>query len=102
MNNMGEKKAKFKRDGAHEINGIMLQWTVVSKPLASVSRTLDKGNRVVFSRGAEGPHIENTETGVWMPLKEERCAFTLEVEWLEPEVSQFDSARASGFPRQGK
>ena len=102
MGNMGEKKAKFKRDGMHGINGITFQVTDVSKPLASVSRILDKGNRVVFSRGAEGSYIENTVTGEWMPLKEERGTFVLEVDWLEPEVSQRDSTRASGFPRQGK
>ncbi len=73
--------------------------TDASKPLASVSRVLDKGNRVALSRGAEGSHIENTVTGEWMPLDEERGAFALEVEWLEPEVSQRDSARASGFSR---
>ena len=86
----------------HGINAITFQLMDVSKPLAPVSRMLDKGNRVVFSRGAEGSYIENTETGVWMPLKEDRGAFVLEVDWLEPEVSQSNSARASGFPRQGK
>ncbi len=102
MDNAGEEKAKFKRDGMRGINGITFQLTDASKPLASVSRVLGKGHRVVFSHCAEGSCVENTGAGVWMPLKEERGAFALEVDWLDPEVSQSDAARASGFPRQGK
>ena len=63
MENLGEKKVRFKRDGGHEVNNITLQVTDVGKPLASVSRTLDTGNRVVFSRGPGGSFIENEETG---------------------------------------
>ncbi len=75
--------------------------TDASKPLASVSRILGKGSRVALSRGPEGSCIENTKTGEWMPLKE-RGALVLEVDWLEPEVAQVESATSSGFPRQGK
>ena len=39
MDNLGEKKVKFKRMGSDEVNGITFQITEVSKPLASVSRT---------------------------------------------------------------
>ncbi len=98
---MGEKEAKFKRDGVHGVHGIAFQLTDSSKPLASVSRILGNGRRVKFSRGAGGSYIEKTETGVWMPLKEARGAFALEVDWFEPEASQSDAARASGSPRQG-
>ncbi len=48
-----------------------------------------------------GPHIENTETSMRMPLKEEPGTFALEVGWLEPEVSESASARASDFPKKG-
>ena len=102
MENLGEKRARFKRDGAAGINSITFQVTDVSKPLASVSRILDKGNRVVFSRGPEGSYIENLKTGEWAPLKEERGTFVLEVDWLEPEVSQGDAVQAPGFRGQGK
>ena len=102
MENMGEKKAKFKIDGSQAVNGITFQVTDVSKPLASVSRILDKGNRVVFSRGPEGSYIENEVTGEWMPIKEERGTFVIEVDWLEPEVVSVAAVRASGFPRQGQ
>ena len=102
MENMGEKRTRFRTGGAKAINGITFQVTDVSKPLASVSRILDKGNRVVFSRGPEGSYIENNETGEWFQLKEERGTFVLEVDWLEPEAIQEGESRASGFPRQGK
>ncbi len=75
MDNVGENKAKLKRDGAHGTNDITFHPADASKPLALFSRMLDNGNRVVFSRGAEGWCIENAEAGVWMPLKEERGAF---------------------------
>ena len=102
MENMGEKRTRFRTDGTQAINGITFQVTDVSKPLASVSRILDKGNRVVFSRGPEGSYIENTGTGEWFQLKEERGTFVLEVDWLEPEANQEGERRASGFTRQGK
>ena len=63
MDNLGEKKVKFKRMGSDEANGITFQITEVSKPLASVSRILDKGNRVVFDRGPDGSYIQNKKTG---------------------------------------
>ena len=37
--------------------------TDVAKPLASVSRILDKGNTVVFSRTKGGSYILNEKTG---------------------------------------
>ena len=50
MENIVEKKVKFKRAGSKAVNSITFQVTDVSKPLASVSRNLDKGNTVIFSR----------------------------------------------------
>ena len=82
------------------MNGITFQVTDVAKPLASVSRILDKGNRVVFSRGPEGSYIENEATGEWMALKEEKGTFVLEVDLLEPE-ERAESGKTSGFTRQG-
>ena len=54
MENQGEKKVRFKRGGGHQVNSITFQVTDVGKPLASVSRILVKGNRVVFSRAPKG------------------------------------------------
>ena len=101
MENLGEKKVRFKRDGGREVNSITLQVTDVGKPLASVSRIPDKGNRVVFSRGLEESFIENDMTGEWMPLKEEPGR--LVVGWprrLDPEqASVFQSDPLPWWPR---
>ncbi len=61
MDNVGENKAKFKRDGVCGVNGITFQLTDVMKPLASASRMSDNEDRMVFSRAAES-YMENTET----------------------------------------
>ena len=57
MDNLGEKKVRFRRQGSAAVSSIMFQVTDVGKPLASVSRILDKGNIVVFSR--KGSYIMN-------------------------------------------
>ncbi len=79
------------------MNSITLQEADVGEPLASVSRILDKGSRVVFSRGPGGSFVENEETAEWMPLKEERGTFILEVDLLEAESAspRFSPGRAS-------
>ena len=59
---MGEKKVRFRREGSGAVNSIMFQVTGVGKPLASVSRILDKGNSVVFSRSGQGSYIVNEKT----------------------------------------
>ena len=69
--------------------------TDVGKPLASVSRILDKGNTVVFSRKQGGSYIVNC-TGQKTPLTEEKGTFVMDVEYFEPDES------AEGFTRQGK
>ena len=102
MDNLGEKRVKFRSPGDKKVNGITFQVTDVAKPLASVSRILDKGNRVVFSRFAEGSYIENPGTGEWWPLKEEKGTFVLEVELMEPEGSSAEDPGASGFTRPGQ
>ena len=53
MENCGEKKIRFRREGLGGINDMLFQVTDVGKPLASVLRILDKGNTVVFSRKQE-------------------------------------------------
>ena len=96
MENYGEKKVRFKKDGHTGINNMLFQVTDVGKPLASVSKILDKGNTVVFSRGQGGSYLINDWTGYRIPLVEEKGTFVMDVEFLEPEVS------TEGFSRQGK
>jgi hypothetical protein len=69
------------------VSSIMFQVTDVGKPLASVSRILDKGNIVVFSR--KGSYIMNEATGEKIPIQEEKGTFVMEVEFLEPAAPDF-------------
>ena len=83
MENIGEKKVKFKRVGSEAVNSITVQVTDVSKPLASVSRILDTGNAVIFSRS--GSYILNEVSGDKIPIVEEKNTFGIDVEFLEPD-----------------
>ena len=96
LENYGEKKIRFRREGLNGINDMLFQVTDVGKPLASVTRILDKGNIVVFSRKLGGSYIMNNCTGRKIQLTEEKGTFVMDVEYLEPDVD------AEGFTRQGK
>ena len=75
MENYGEKKIRFKKECLGGINDMLFQVTDVGKPLASVSRILDKGNTVVFYRKQGGSYIVNNCTGQKIPLTEEQRNF---------------------------
>jgi hypothetical protein len=96
MENYGEKKVRFKHGEDSVMNSIVLQATDVRKPLAAVSRILDKGNRVVFSRS--GSYIQHEKSGKKIELKEENVVFALEVEFFEPEA---EASVEQSFTRQG-
>ena len=69
IDNEGEKRFyAVTEDG--EARRIVAQVCDVNKPLLSVRRALEGGNRVVFEKGAS--YIENTATGkvTWMEEKE--------------------------------
>ena len=75
MENHGEKRVRFRRNGSEAVNSITFQVTGVSKPLASVGRILDKGS-----------YIWNEATGEKVPIVEDGT-----LEFLE----------LAGFSRQG-
>ena len=81
------------------MNKITFQVTDVAKPLASVSRILDKGNTVVFSRTKGGSYILNEKTGGKIPLVEEKGTFVMNVEYFQPEEAEAQG-EMSGFTRQ--
>ncbi len=64
----------------------------VNKPLASVKRICDKGNRVIFD-GCES-RIEHKMTGHCTPIREERGVYVLDVPMAD--------INEEGFSRQGK
>ena len=86
---------RFRRDGAEGVCGIKFQVTDVGKPLASVSRILDKGNSVIFTRNSGGSYIVNEKTREKIPIREEKGTFVIDVEFLEPEQG------VQGFPGRG-
>ena len=77
------------------ISDMLFQVTDVGKPLASVTRILDKVNSVVFSRKQGGFYIVNNSGGQKIQLTEEKGTFVMDVEYLEPNVDP------EGFARQG-
>ena len=89
MPNLGEKKVFFRtKDGG--TSSVVFQVTHARKPLASVSRIVQKGNRVVF--GGDESYIENVVTGRRVPITFENGTYHMDVEFL--------TKPAPGFPRQ--
>ena len=94
MDNYGQKRIRFKKEGLSGISDILFQVTDVGKPLASVMRILDKGNTVVCSR-KPGGYIVKNHSGQKIQLTEEKGTFVMDVEYLEPDLD------SEGFARQG-
>jgi len=92
MANYGGTKVEFVKEGKRK--SMNFQVTDCKKPLASVSKIVDKGNRVVFD--SEGSYIENKATGEIMKLERERGTYVMIVEY----ETSGDVATASGFTRQ--
>ena len=79
MPNLGEKHVKFRtREGMK--SSVMFQVTHTRKPLASVSRIVHKGNKVVFAAGRS--YIENVKTGQQIELIEEHGTYHMDVDLL--------------------
>ena len=61
MDNYGQKRIRFQKEGLGGISDLLFQVPDVSKPLASVTRILDKENSVVFSRKQGSLHREQQQ-----------------------------------------
>ena len=81
MPNLGEKHVKF-RTGEGLSSSVFFQVTQTRKPLASVSKIVKKGNRVVF--GTDRSYIETLQTGKQIELTEENGTYHLDVEFYLP------------------
>ena len=77
MENYGGTKVKFKNEG--KVKAMNFSVTDCKKPLAAVSKIVDKGNRVVFD--ADGSFIENKVTGEKIALERERGTYVMLVEF---------------------
>ena len=66
----------------------------VNKPLLSVRRVIEAGNRVVFE--SDGGYIEDVASGERMYMREKDGMFLLKL-WVRKQ-----SGEAQGYRRQGK
>ena len=85
--NRGEQQVRAVTHGGQEIT-FKAQVTDVHRPLMSVSRICDKGNRVVFE--SQGGYIESLTTGEKIHVRRDHNVYRLQVEVPE-----------RGFARQG-
>lgn len=90
MPNLGEKKVHFKTKDGMESN-VVFQVTHARKPLASVSKIVKKGNRVVFEPGKA--YIQNIPSGKRIELEEANGTYHMYVEYLMEDA---------GFTRLGQ
>jgi hypothetical protein len=77
--NLGEKRVKFRTTEGMN-SSVMFQVTFTRKPLASVSRITNKGNKVVFAAGRS--YVENVKTGQQTELTEEHGTYHMDVGFL--------------------
>jgi hypothetical protein len=77
MRNYGGTQVKFEKDG--KVKAMNFEVTDCKKPLASVAKILERGNRVVFDE--DGSYIYNKETGEIIVLERERGTFVMTVEF---------------------
>ena len=85
MPNLGEKKVFFRTKDGMESN-VVFQVTHARKPLASVSKIVRKGNRVIFS--PTGSYIENIESGKKIELDEANGTYHMDVEFLAKDFNR--------------
>ena len=93
MPNYGEKRVEFQLTGNGQpkgIHNITFQVTDATRPLAAVSKIVQKGNRVVFD--PRGSYIENIKSGQQIGLIEVGGTYQMDVEYVTNNL---------GFPRQG-
>ena len=85
--NRGEQQVMAVTDNGQEIT-FKAQVTDVHRPLMSVSRICDKGNRVVFE--SQGGYIESLHIGEKIHVRRDHNVYRLQVDVPQP-----------GFTRQG-
>jgi hypothetical protein len=92
MNNYGGTQVTFEKNG--KTKAMNFEVTDCKKPLASVAKIVDKGNKVVFDK--DESYILNKLTGEKIILERERGTFVMVVDF---EVDDKDLNEASCFHR---
>ena len=93
--NWGEKRCLMSTEERGRLHGLTLQAAEVNRPLLSVSRCVDGGNRIAFDQ--ESSYIEDKLTGERTTLQRKGGLYTMK-SWVRAKT---DEDIASGFPRQG-
>ena len=91
--NLGEKQFKVMTAEGNPA-AATFQVAEVTRPLCSVTRICDRGNRVVFT--SEGGYIENMTSGVQTGCHQRNNVYVMEMYVEEPPAQ---GAAASGFAR---
>jgi hypothetical protein len=92
MKNYGGTQVKFEKDG--KVRAMNFDVTDCKKPLASVAKIVDQGNKVVFDQGES--YILNKQTGEKILLERERGTFVMLVEF---EIDEKRDAEDTCFRR---
>ena len=83
---MGQQVMSVVTDDGDE-KQVTFQIAEVSRPLTSVARICDQGNRVVF--GAQGGYIRNLKTGKVTQFQRDSGVYTLNLWMRTGETSSF-------------
>ena len=94
MWNHGHSYVHFRNPGEETIGMADFQRTTVKKPLASVRRIVEKGNRVTFDES--GGFIENIKTGKKVNIIHNNGTYAIEVEYMVED----DESTKTDFTRQ--
>ena len=86
MPNLGERRVHFRTANGSD-SSVLFQVTHARKPLASVAKIVQKGNRVVFS--PEASYIEHIRSGKRVPIVEANGTYHLDVEYALPPAEVF-------------
>ena len=83
--NEGQKTIAVRTEGGMD-TAMTFQMAAVNRPLCSVSRICERGNRVIF--GEKGGMIKNLRTGREIHFKRKNNVYTLEF-WVKPRSTSF-------------
>lgn len=95
--NLGERKIKGYTEEGEPVEAVY-QIAEVSKALGSVTRTCDRGNRVVFE--ADGGYIENLASGRKTRFNRENNVYVMKT-WVRRPAAKATARPSAVFSRQG-
>ena len=94
IKNPGERRCLVGNDHNYTLNRIDLQVTEVHKPLLSVAKMVDAGQRVVFE--AAGAYVEDTQTGNRIPMDRKGGIYEVRL-WAKQFTQKSDRQKNEGM-----